>query len=467
MENYNRAQDKGPHILSPMKISTITLSVRLPYIQIWFDSIRYQFEKNQFSYRLSSKYDRSIKKSIKMSRKKRPKKAYNYNLKNNTLFLHSYLGGEDKIIKITCQIFHNGSITITGLKSIKNCVEYLHKLLDFFKSFKHDPFNYRPILEYKNPTMIYIESKKEKGKEYNIKNPERVRIDAVDNKTYGIEIKKDKVVRWIYDIKNYDVDGPTVRVGRLSRNQVQFKDTRISMLNMNFRLDVMIKQIEVNKILGNIMYSMWVPNSKSELRPPQERGPINAVEFKRDGKSRSVKILFVPNFRQVEVSLRKNTRTKLYRFPREITIIMHRSGSVMFNGAKNIDDAFNAYNFILCLIRDNSQIILKEAILEKSSYIKHYDPNKILYDCVVGSIPVFFHNRYKNIHKRGLDHLDIPTFKISSLRRGKVARSSKIAAWKISKRNIIESFGMTLVDGVLVSKRKYMNQLIQSFLKKG
>lgn len=376
LETYNETKDKGPHILHPMRISTMSVNVRLPFTGINFDLIREQYERTWFSYALSSKNKRVKKECINMGFGKQ-KTNQNYNLKNNTLFMTSWMGSKQNLTRVSCQFFHNGSMTLTGLKSIDQTIKYLHKLMDYLKSFKEDPCYYRSIREYTMPDRLLIVPKKGKHyKETIIIRPQRVRFDyEMDNgvaKTYGIEVVTDEGKKWFYDIKRYEIEGGVQKMGRLNRSQLHFMDARVSMLNMNFRMDVVISQLAISKTLSEMIYSIW-DETKTNLRPQDHRGPVSIVEFRRDSRKRSIKIIFVPNYKEIVLGNEINTRGKLPRFPREITIIMHRSGSVMFNGAKNMDDIFAAYNFILCMVRDNPEIIKGPGILDKKIIKKSYD----------------------------------------------------------------------------------------------
>jgi TATA-box binding protein (TBP) (component of TFIID and TFIIIB) len=111
-----------------LEISTMTVNFQLKDCQINLDNIAKKFEKNLFTREINFK---------KNSKKSKKDLELNYNFYNQCT-ITSFIPKDFKLkelIKVSTKIFHNGSFTITGARSIQGIVHLIRKLLHLLISY--------------------------------------------------------------------------------------------------------------------------------------------------------------------------------------------------------------------------------------------------------------------------------------------------------------------------------------------
>lgn len=342
LEDYYKSPNKGDNILSPLFISTMTVNTKIPFMDMDYEKIINEFKRSIFFNNIRKGGIGKKKKNNDSSAK-----TNNYNLTNNTLYLSSYIPYKNPLdldseyyTRTTCQIFKTGSFTITGLKSIKQATYHLQTLFKWIVNNKYYiPREYEEIL---NARSIEIKFRKDTN-EITIKNPKMILIDRSTglNKIISVMVL-DKKEEWYLNIKSVNIEGGTSQ-RKMPNDPFRFIGTKISMLNMDFKLTVDIKQDVLSNILNNPYYSIW-NETRDGLKDPEQRGPLSVVSFQRDDDCRAISITYVPQSKKVVYNRR------LRVFPRQISIKGHNAGSFVMCGTKRIEDAFEVYNFIVPLI---------------------------------------------------------------------------------------------------------------------
>ena len=371
LEDYYKSPNKGKNILSPLFISTMTINTKLPFMDIDCERIISEFKPTSIF--------RHIKKggATKVRKKNDKVKSNNYNLTHNTLFLTSWLpyknplelDSKNEYYSISkCQIFKTGCFTITGLKSIKQITLYLKTLFDWIIQNKfYIPRKYEEVI---NPTKIVIKFRTI-STNVEINNPQMVLIDRSKlNKILSIMVYTDNKEKWYTNIKGIDLEGGT-RTIKSPKDPFRLVCTKISMLNMDFKLTVQIKQDVLSKLLSSNYYSIW-NEDRTNLKPVNQRGPLNVVTFERDSTNRAVTITFVPDSKKVIYDKRIN------KFPRQVSIKGYKSGSFVLGGTKKIEDAFEVYNFIVPFINDNFKDVTMFSSEKKKFSRKIYTYEQLL-----------------------------------------------------------------------------------------
>lgn len=204
---------------------------------------------------LSIKYNGKIKSIHKMVNKNKRKKKKKHNFYNQLTMEISIPNR-----KVNVKIFKNGTLQITGSKSLIDCEIALNKLMNELKVIK----------------------------------------------------AKIKYGRFV-DIKFVD-----------DINKMKIKDFKIHMINSGFKLNY-----EINR---EVLYKLLTSKNITCKYDPDIHAGVN-IKYRHKPEDE-----------------------------KEVSVFVFRSGSIIITGARNIDGITNAYNFIMNLLNENHQKIVKKDI---------------------------------------------------------------------------------------------------------
>lgn len=342
MNEYNDYLNKYNEklIQNRLEIFTITFDFKLSHVSLDFNKIIEQFDSNPKKGIFIKDYKNNY------GGKKSKNKEIN-NKMYNTMFCTAYFNK----IKISIKMFHNGSIVILGCKNILQCMYSIHHLLDFLKSFKQSVFINHRIIEYRGVKNLDIQLIKGK-KKLNYKDIPLARIDVDMRKKV---IKRIQIIRniefenkdseFIHDIKHFKAEHILVKKELIQNEErVEPLNLKISMINSKFKINQRINQRLFNDILSDSKLSI------------HNCGPIISTKF---GDKNNIAINFLPGKdKKLDISKLVETRKRHVKIPRQLSIQVHGTGSIILNGSKNLYDILEAYRFLLSTFYKHKDNIL-------------------------------------------------------------------------------------------------------------
>lgn len=112
---------------SDLSISTMTYGMKLDKVIIDLDRLKKLFKKDLFF------RDLTFRKGSKKSKKDESLNYQFYNQCSITSFIPDQLN-ENKVVKVSTKIFHNGSFNFTGLKNVQSIVHMVRTMLIYLTS---------------------------------------------------------------------------------------------------------------------------------------------------------------------------------------------------------------------------------------------------------------------------------------------------------------------------------------------
>ena len=325
---YNDYLSKKPdkHIISPIRPTLMVFDFSLSHVGIDFSIVEKHFKPSIFLFRLKNN--------------SKGKKSRNKNVNNrmyNTLMFDGFLDiGNGRLSSLSIRMFHNGSIGVSGCKTMQQCKDVMTKVLNFLQNLPEDPFIYRDVFAHRR-SDVTIKFSAKKKKPVHLKNVcFRADIDPITKRVWKIESEGK-----IYDfIDSYESTSKKIRK-RIRKNQVYIKTKKVNSINASFAVHGLYL-FKLHQILDQDKYYA------------DFGGRIISMEY---GDRNSISVTYVPGDIDIENTKTMYTRNSHLKYPRQVRMIIYSTGSIMILGAVDSHAIFEVYTFILGIVHENSELL--------------------------------------------------------------------------------------------------------------
>lgn len=357
-------------------ISTITYNFKILYVNLDLKKLASSIKPSLFT--RSFKFKENAKKS-------KDDPEANYQMYNSCIIC-GFIDRDDdptEFVRVNIQVYHNGSFTITGCRTINNIIKVVKKLITLLMSFegviikpdiaklsglRNVTIEEKPIENIKhimypvnedNDDNKFKSRKKRKTRNNRKKSNDGNQEDEEEQIIYDFpESEKKKLfknlkrVKILYNdgeydyydkVKNFGFEYEFMKIGTV--NDVIIHENRISMINTNFSISKEIRQ----KNLSNLL--------KNDELSTENGGPIKNVEFNTD-KYHGVKIKYVYNYSKN--SEKYYTRKRIEKCAGELTISVFNTGKIIITGGRNPNEFNDAKCFLLRFMEKHKEDIFRE-----------------------------------------------------------------------------------------------------------
>lgn len=326
-----------------LRVSTITFNFKLSNVRVHLSRLSaYLLGRNATLFTREFKFKQDARKS-------RTDKEKNFQMYNSCIITGFVPrnGKPGELTKVAMKVFHNGSVNVTGCRSVCEIVDTIHKLVHLLTSIEgvieHLSYLCVPQADIvysrnltKTLTNVRIPIGPPVGAEGGIMCPPNQTV-VLNNILYDTIRVRKMTLRLSdpYGSSSYTVT-PT--------QPMKITDVRISMINTDFSLGGNVRQNTLRDLLECPTLSVT------------RGGNVTFVEFDPD-KYHAVKIGYVhdPRTQQNVVY----TRKRMKKVDGEVTIAVFNTGSVIITGGKRSIDIIGAYHF--------TQRVTKSVLTERAT----------------------------------------------------------------------------------------------------
>ena len=286
------------HINSKLHISTMSTTCKIGHSIINIENI-YNYLPVSYDNVLLINYKNTYKTVDESLIKKRKKKTKKIVKKVNNFFNQiTLLMAIDENKKINTKLFTNGSVQMTGSKSIADNLTILNKLIECLKKTYYADGKEIKLVE--NPELLQVTFDND-----NNDLPDIESLNITDNHDH--EYKAPETIKL--------VENPEL---------LEITNFKISMINTNFGIGKEVNREEILKVIKENN----LPNIKAKLKPD-----IHAAV-------------------NIELLVQESI----------VTILVFKTGNIIITGGKNSVHINTAYEYINKLIDDNKSRIIKNYV---------------------------------------------------------------------------------------------------------